>query len=124
MKVQRNAHMYHLLLYSLFRQTQLQQVGICFQCFESDHTVSDIHCLTPLFFCVPAQTYTVTLGKRVHTFTLQGAHVHTTGYHIFMTCLSGVTTVHIHLFSISMIDIFFMLPLGLKQYTVQVLCIC
>lgn len=39
-----------------------------------------------------------------------------------MTGLSGVTTVHIHLLSISMIDVFFMLPLGLKQYAVQGLC--
>lgn len=39
-----------------------------------------------------------------------------------MTGLSGVTTVHIHLFGISVIDVFFMLPLGLKQYAVQGLC--
>lgn len=44
------------------------------------------------------------------------------GYHIFMTGLSGVTTVHIHLFGISVIDVFFVLPLGLKQYAVQGLC--
>lgn len=39
-----------------------------------------------------------------------------------MAVLSGVTTVRIHLFSISVIDVFFMLPLGLKQYAVQGLC--
>jgi len=42
----------------------------------------------------------------------------TTGYHIFMTGLSGLTTEHIHLSGISVIDVFFMLPLGLKQYAV------
>lgn len=39
-----------------------------------------------------------------------------------MTGLSGVTTEHIRLFGISVIDVFFMLPLGLKQYAVQGLC--
>lgn len=65
------------------------------------------------FFCtfVPfllhTQTYRRTLGKIVQKLT------NTTGYHIFMTGLSGVTTVHIRLFGIRMIDVFFMLPLGL-----------
>lgn len=57
-----------------------------------------------------------TLGKSVHRLS------NATGYRIFMTGLSGVTTEHIRLFGISVIDVFFMLPLGLKQYAVQGLC--
>lgn len=63
----------------------------------------------------------ITLSRRYthqHTKTAVWCTVHklmnTTGYLIFMTGLSGVTTVHIHLFGFNMIDVFFMLPLGLK----------
>lgn len=78
-----------------------------------------LFCSPPLSLSVSqvhTQTYRGALGKGVHKLT------NTTGHHIFMAVLSGVTTVHIHLFGISVIDVFFMLPLGLKQYAVQGLC--
>lgn len=82
----------------------------------------------PVWFCfVPFPSLFVCLRcTHKHTEAHFGKRVHklpnTTGRHIFMAVLSGVTTVHIHLFGISMIDVFFMLPFGLKQYAVQSLC--
>lgn len=74
-------------------------------------------CLVPLSFCVSG-THT-----NMHTLANKCTSLLTPQDITFLWPLSVVwTAVHIHLFGISVIDVFFLLPLGLKQYAVQGLC--